>query len=126
MMKMMSTWVLLCFRPGAANTDSRDFIADRGYTPAWAAPITDIPQKRIETLAEEIAAANGCMIFASRGLNQHSNATQTNRVFMFLAAITGNWGRPGGGYFNMSTTHFIQANAPAERRAPRQITIRPS
>ncbi len=102
----------------AGWSEWRDFIADKGYTPAWAAPITDIPQARIETLAEEIAAADGCMIFASRGLNQHSNATQTNRVFMFLAAITGNWGRPGGGYFNMSTTHFIQANVPLARRAP--------
>src|SRR3546814_2074912 len=35
----------------------------------------------------------------------HTNSAQTNRVLMFLAAITGNWGRPGGAYFNRSEEH---------------------
>ncbi|MDX1433691.1 MAG: molybdopterin-dependent oxidoreductase, partial [Gammaproteobacteria bacterium] len=95
----------------------RDFVHERGYSPAWAAGVTDIARERIEALAEEVAAADGCMIYASRGVNQHSNATQTNRVFMFLAAITGNWGRRGGGYFNISTTQYVRAEAPAARRA---------
>lgn len=94
----------------------RDFIQDKGYTPQWAESITDIPQQQIEQLGEDIAKADGCMIFASRGLNQHTNSMQTNRIFMFLAAITGNWGRRGGGYFNMSTPQAITPNAPAERR----------
>jgi hypothetical protein len=80
----------------------RDFIFARGYTPEWAEPITGIAAAEIRRLAEEIAAADGCVIFASRGINQHTNGTQTNRVLMFLAAITGNWGRRGGAYFNMS------------------------
>ena len=42
------------------------------------------------------------MICRSRGINQHSNSAQTNRVYMFLAAITGNWGRKGGGFFNVA------------------------
>ncbi|MCG8547759.1 MAG: molybdopterin-dependent oxidoreductase [Alphaproteobacteria bacterium] len=96
----------------------RNFVQAKGYTPAWAEPITDIPRGQIEALAEQVAKADGCMIYASRGVNQHSNGTQTNRVFMFLAAMTGNWGRPGGGYFNISTASFVQANAPADRRAP--------
>ena len=66
-------------------------------TPAWAAPITDLPQEAIERLAEEIASVDGCMIYGSRGINQHTNGTQTNRALMFLAAMTGNWARPGGG-----------------------------
>ena len=45
-----------------------------------------------------------------------SNGTQTNRVLMFLAAITGNWGRRGGAYFNMSAATPIAPNAPPERR----------
>ncbi len=94
----------------------RDFLDAKGYTPAWAAPITDLSQEAIEMLAEEVATADGCMIYASRGINQHSNGTQTNRVLMFLAAMTGNWGRPGGGYFNISSAMFIQANAPEDRR----------
>jgi anaerobic selenocysteine-containing dehydrogenase/Fe-S-cluster-containing dehydrogenase component len=94
----------------------RDFILERGYTPDWAAPITDISADDIRALAEEIAGADGCMIYGSRGVNQHSNSTQTNRILMFLAAITGNWGRPGGAYYNISTTHLVQANAPEDRR----------
>ncbi len=81
----------------------RDFVLERGYSPQWAAPITDLDAARIEALAETIAAADGCMIFLSRGINQHTNSAQTNRVYMFLAAITGNWGRRGGGYFNVSS-----------------------
>lgn len=79
-----------------------------GYSPEWAAQVCDIDAADIRWLAEEIAAADGCMLFLSRGVNQHSNATQTNRVFMFLAAITGNWGRRGGGYFNVSSENNLQ------------------
>jgi anaerobic selenocysteine-containing dehydrogenase/Fe-S-cluster-containing hydrogenase component 2 len=94
----------------------RRFVFERNYSPEWAAPITGIEAAEIRRLAAEIAAADGCVIFASRGINQHSNGTQTNRVLMFLAAITGNWGRPGGTYFNMSAGTPIAPNAPAERR----------
>lgn len=94
----------------------RDFLLERGYSPEWAAPVTGLPAAEIRRLAQEIAAADGCVIFASRGINQHTNGTQTNRVLMFLAAITGNWGRPGGAYFNMSAGTPIAPNAPAGRR----------
>ena len=93
----------------------RDFVRAKGYTPEWAAPITDIRAERIRVFAEEIAKADGCVIFGSRGINQHANATQTNRALMFLAAMTGNWGRKGGTYFNMSTGVPVEAKAPAER-----------
>ncbi|MDP6351091.1 MAG: molybdopterin-dependent oxidoreductase [Alphaproteobacteria bacterium] len=95
----------------------RDFLFERDYTPDWAAPITGLAADDIRRLAEEVAAADGCVIFASRGLNQHSNSTQVNRTFMYLAAITGNWGRKGGTYFNMSAAVPIGATAPPDRRA---------
>jgi len=94
----------------------RRFIFERGYSAEWAAPITGIDAAEIRRLGSEIAAADGCVLFASRGINQHSNGTQTNRVLMFLAAITGNWGRRGGAYFNMSAGTPIAPNAPPERR----------
>jgi len=94
----------------------RDYLRARGYTPEWAAPITGLPVEEIRRLAEEVAAADGCVIFASRGVNQHTNGTQTNRVLMFLAAITGNWGRRGGTYFNMSAGTPLSAKVPPERR----------
>ena len=97
--------------------DWRDFLAAKGYTPEWAAPITGIDAPAIRALAEDVATADGCVIFASRGVNQHANGTQTNRALMFVAAITGNWGRRGGAYFNMSTSPPIRVEAPRERRA---------
>lgn len=95
----------------------RDFIIEKGYTPEWAAPITDIADEDIRELAEQMARANGCVIFASRGINQHTYSTQINRLLMFLAAITGNWGRKGGGFMNMSAAIPIDASVPLERRA---------
>ena len=96
----------------------REFILQQDYSPEWAAPIADIAASDIRRLAEEIAAADGCVIFASRGVNQHMNSVQSNRALMFVAAITGNWGRAGGAYFNMSASLPLSVNAPIERRAP--------
>ena len=105
----------------------RAFILARDYSPEWAAPLADIAADDIRRLAREIAAADGAVIFASRGVNQHTNSVQANRALMFLAAITGNWGRPGGAYFNMSASVPAEANAPAERRAtPARPKIRSS
>lgn len=86
----------------------RAWLVEKGYSPQWAADVCDISAEDICWLAEQIAAADGCMLFVSRGINQHSNATQTNRVFMFLAAISGNWGRRGGGYFNVAAENNLQ------------------
>ena len=94
----------------------RDWLRKQGYSPEWAADICDISSEDICWLAEEIARADGCMLFLSRGVNQHSNSTQTNRVFMFLAAITGNWGREGGGYFNVSSENNLQHIPLPEKR----------
>lgn len=93
----------------------REFIFRKNYSPAWAAPITGLSETSIRDLAHEIAEADGCVIFGSRGINQHVNSVQTNRALMFVAAITGNWGRRGGTYFNMSTSVPLGASAPANR-----------
>jgi len=101
----------------------RDFVFEKQYDLQWTARTTDIPIKQISDLANTIAQADGCMIFLSRGINQHTNSTQTNRVFMFVAAITGNWGRRGGGYFNVSSEldwqkpHIPDHRKPAIRSA---------
>ncbi len=94
----------------------RDFLFEKGYSPDWAAPVTGIPADDIRRLAEEIAGADGCVIFASRGINQHTNSAQTNRALMFVAAITGNWGRKGGAFINMTAGPPIAPNAPDDRR----------
>ena len=96
----------------------RKFVFDKGYSAGWAAEITDISEQRIVELARQIADADGCMIFCSRGLNQHTNSVQTNRVMIFLAAVTGNYGRRGGGYYNMTSEQAMGSPLPKELRAP--------
>lgn len=93
----------------------RDYLFDMGYSPDWAAGITGIEAPQIRALAEDIAHADGCVMFAARGVNQHANGTQTNRALMFLAAITGNIGRKGGAFFNFGTPSPVVANAPPDR-----------
>jgi len=107
--KFCNDWVL-----GWENW--KEFIFEKGYSPQWASKITDLAQSEIELLASEIANSDGCVIFASRGINQHMNSLQTNRTWMFVSAITGNWGRKGGAYFNMTAGPPISPNAPTERR----------
>ena len=96
----------------------RDYIFEKGYSPEWAEPVTGIPAAEIRAVAEDIASADGCVIFASRGINQHTNSAQTNRTLMYLAAITGNWGRPGGAFMNLSVSPQFSAKAPDHRRPP--------
>ncbi len=93
----------------------RDYLTAKGYSPDWAAGITGIEAAQIRALAEDIARADGCVMFAARGVNQHANGTQTNRALMFLAAITGNIGRRGGAFFNFGTPSPVVANAPPDR-----------
>ncbi len=96
----------------------RDFIAERGYSPEWAEPVTGLTAEQIRELAEDIARADGCMVYASRGINQHSNSAQTNRTLMFLAAVTGNWGRKGGGFFNVAAEpDWMPVPVPEQRKA---------
>jgi len=96
----------------------RNFVFEKQYHLDWTAGVTDLPVNQIKGLAETIATADGCMIFLSRGINQHTNSTQTNRVFMFIAAMTGNWGRRGGGYFNVSSELGWQKPYIPEHRKP--------
>lgn len=109
----------------------RDFIEKEGYSADWASHVTDLDRNVIGQLARQIAHADGCMIFASRGINQHSNSVQSNRTLMFLAAITGNWGRKGGGYFNVASepdwgrvpvpeSYKARINRPAQGNSPSQ------
>ena len=108
--RFCNTWM-------AGYEEWRDFIFAKGYDADWAAPITDLPADTIRKLAEDIARVDGCMIYLSRGVNQHTNSAQTNRVYQFLVAITGNYGRRGGGYFNVSSEpDWKYPDVPADRK----------
>jgi formate dehydrogenase len=68
--------------------------------PARAARITDVPETRIERLADEFAAADGAFATTRVGVQTGRNTTLTEWAVMTLNAITGNIDRPGGVYFN--------------------------
>jgi anaerobic selenocysteine-containing dehydrogenase len=104
--------------------DWRDFVSQKKYNLDWTAAMTDLQPSQIEHLAQTIAGADGCMIFLSRGINQHTNSAQTNRVFMFIAAMTGNWGRHGGGYFNVSSeVTWVSPSIPEQRKPATRAAI---
>ena len=105
----------------------RRFILERGYTPQWAEGITDIPVETIERLAREFATTDRAVIVTDRGLNQHSNGSQTVRCFLALCAFTGHYGRKGAGLMTISNGLAIGAKTPPERKAPiRRPAIRKS
>ena len=102
----------------------RDFVLAKKYDLDWTAAMTDLPTSQIANLAKTIATADGCMIFLSRGINQHTNSVQTNRVFMFVAAMTGNWGRHSGGYFNVSSeVNWGPPSIPGQRKPETRAAI---
>ncbi|MGR3178083.1 MAG: molybdopterin-containing oxidoreductase family protein [Candidatus Anammoxibacter sp.] len=75
----------------------KDFIVSKNYSPEWAEKITNISSKVIVKIAEEYASAKPAAIIANTGIAHHINGVDTSRALIFLAAIRGNIGVPGGG-----------------------------
>jgi anaerobic selenocysteine-containing dehydrogenase len=104
----------------------RDFVLGRGYTPEWAEPVTDVPAATIRRIAEEYARTPNAFIIGNRGLAQHTNATQTFRAFLMMAAVTGHWGKKGAGALAITSDVPLKARAPADRCPPRRPAVRRS
>ncbi|KAB8321166.1 molybdopterin-dependent oxidoreductase [Tolypothrix campylonemoides VB511288] len=79
-------------------------LVSNGYTPQWAAGITDIPATKIKLLAEGYATTKPAAIFCNAGISHQVGAFDTYRTLAFLAAITGNIGINGGGCNFMHNT----------------------
>lgn len=70
----------------------------RQNTPAWAAPITEIPEPVILELAKQYATAGPAVIaWGWGGPDKWYHADSLGRAGGILAALTGNIGRVGGG-----------------------------
>ncbi|PSM39995.1 oxidoreductase [Streptomyces dioscori] len=102
----------------------RAHLAKHHYTPAWAAKVTGLPAATITAMAEEYAGAEPAAIFCNAGISHQLGAFDTYRVLTFLAAITGNIGKPGGGCNFMHNTwpgdlHLppLEAETPERREA---------
>ncbi|MFF8481896.1 molybdopterin-containing oxidoreductase family protein [Streptomyces antibioticus] len=105
-------------------SELRAHLAGRQYTPAWAAKVTGVPAATITAMAEEYAQARPAAIFCNAGISHQLGAFDTYRVAAFLAAVTGNIGRPGGGCNFMHNTwpgdlHLppLQTEVPKRREA---------
>ncbi len=84
------------------NSSYMAYIMGRGTdktpkTPEWAAPITGIPAERIVKLAHEIASTKPCAMIQGWGMQRRAYGEQPVRALPILAAMTGNFGIPGGG-----------------------------
>ncbi|WP_026082776.1 molybdopterin-containing oxidoreductase family protein [Mastigocladopsis repens] len=88
-------------------------LVSNGYTPEWAAAITDIPATKIKSLAKAYATTKPAAIFCNAGISHQLGAFDTYRTLAFLAAITGNIGINGGGCNFMHNTWPGGLNLPS-------------
>jgi anaerobic selenocysteine-containing dehydrogenase len=82
----------------------KQHLSNHRYTPEWAGGVTGVPAAAIRRLAEDYARAKPAAIFCNAGISHQLNAFDTYRALAFLAAVTGNVGRPGGGCNFMHNT----------------------
>ncbi len=90
----------------------------REWTPANAAEVSGIPAEQIAALAREYGTTRPALIRTSMGLQRHSNGGNTVRALACLPALTGDYGRPGGGLL-YSTGGFLAW--PGEVACPREL-----
>jgi formate dehydrogenase (coenzyme F420) alpha subunit len=79
-------------------------VEQQGFSPEWAEHLTSVPARVIAALAEEFARSKPAAVFCNAGISHQLNSFHTYRALIFLAAITGNVGVPGGGCNFMHNT----------------------
>lgn len=68
------------------------------YSPHWAQTVTGIPQAQIKALARDYAGTRPAMIvMGGSSLHKGANSWHAARAITCLPALTGNYGKPGGG-----------------------------
>ncbi|MGD2141827.1 MAG: molybdopterin-dependent oxidoreductase [Burkholderiales bacterium] len=85
----------------AKHTTGFDQLAEhvKAYTPQWAADITGIDADRIVALARRYAQTRPAMIvLGGSSMHKGTNGWQASRAIACLPALTGNVGKPGGGF----------------------------
>ena len=76
------------------------------YTPDAVESITGVSDKNIRDLAGCFGQTKPVSYYPYNGLEQHTNAMQTNRALCILYALTGNLDSPGGNVFFPSIPGF--------------------
>jgi predicted molibdopterin-dependent oxidoreductase YjgC len=78
------------------------------FTPEWAAAITGVPAKDIETAAVWYGSANAAAIYYTLGITEHICGVDNVQSLCNLALMTGNLGIEGGGINPMRGQNNIQ------------------
>jgi predicted molibdopterin-dependent oxidoreductase YjgC len=94
----------------ATRTDGiEDFLAHvRQFTPEWAAQITGVPAKDIETAAIWYASADKASIYYTLGITEHICGVDNVQSLCNLALMTGHIGREGAGINPLRGQNNIQ------------------
>ncbi len=80
-----------------------------GYSPAWAAQVTGVPEPRIVELARQYATSSAAMILmGGSSLFKGQSGWLISRAIACLPALTGHVGKPGTG-FGSRHRGFVQA-----------------
>ncbi len=66
------------------------------YPPKRVETITGVPGEMIVSAARLLATTKPLCYFSFNGIEQHTNASQTNRALCVLYTLTGSYGAPGG------------------------------
>lgn len=75
-------------------------------SPACAAELTGLPVDAIVSLAWEYGRTRPALIRTSMGLQRHSNGGNTIRALACLPALTGDYGKSGGGLFYSTSGYW--------------------
>jgi anaerobic selenocysteine-containing dehydrogenase len=67
-----------------------------GYHPDRVESITGVPREKITSAARMLATIKPACWYSWNGIEQSTNASQTNRALCILYALTGNYDGPGG------------------------------
>ncbi len=86
--------------------------------PARAAELTGIPEPDIRQLARDYGTTRPALIRTSMGIQRHSNGGNTIRALACLPALTGDYGRPGGGLLYSTGGYWMW---PAEAACPQEL-----
>lgn len=79
------------------------------FPPARAAQITGLAEETILELARSYAMTTPALLRVTDGINRHTNGGQTVRTLACLPAVTGQYGRLGGGLM-YSTSDWLRWN----------------
>ncbi len=90
------------------------------WTPERAADVTGLPASAIRELAADWASRRPAMIRTSMGLQRRSNGGGAIRALACIPALTGDYGRPGGGLLYSTGGYW---SFPTDVVCPRELSV---